>query len=53
VVRRYLKTFVVGSWAEHLRRHERLTQAARKLEEQIRRLVRGEPKVQHFIDARK
>jgi quinol monooxygenase YgiN len=52
VARRYLETFVVGSWAEHLRQHERLTQADRRLEEQIRMFVRGEPKVQHFIDAR-
>lgn len=52
VARRYLETFVVGSWAEHLRQHERLTQSDRKLEDHFRTLVRGEPKAQHFIDAR-
>jgi hypothetical protein len=50
---RYVETFVVGSWAEHLRQHARLTQADRKLEDRIHGLVRGQPKVQHLIDARR
>ena len=50
---RYIETFVVGSWAEHLRQHARLTQADRKLEDRIYGLVRGQPKVQHLIDARR
>jgi hypothetical protein len=32
--------------------HERFTQADRTLESRIRTFVRGEPKVQHFIDTR-
>lgn len=49
---RYVETFVVGSWAEHLRQHARLTEADRSLEDRIRTFVRGEPKIQHLIDAR-
>jgi hypothetical protein len=50
---RYIETFLVDSWAEHLRQHARLTQADRQLEDRIYALVRGEPKVQHLIDARR
>jgi MFS family permease len=50
---RYVETFVVDSWAEHLRQHARLTQADRKLEDRIRVLIRGQSKVQHLIDARR
>jgi hypothetical protein len=47
--RRYVETFIVGSWAEHLRQHERLTRADRDAEEQVRRYVSSEPKVRHLI----
>jgi len=50
---RYVETFLVDSWAEHLRQHARLTQADRKLEDRIHTFVRGQPKVQHLIDARR
>jgi MFS family permease len=50
---RYIETFVVGSWAEHLRQHARLTQADRELEERVYSLVRDHPRVQHLIDARR
>jgi hypothetical protein len=53
VLDRYVETFVVHSWAEHLRQHARFTQADRTLEDRIRTFVRGEPKVKHFIDARR
>jgi hypothetical protein len=49
---RYVETFLVHSWAEHLRQHARQTQADRRLEERIHGLVRGEPTVHHLIDAR-
>ena len=49
---RYVETFVVGSWAEHLRQHARLTQADRALEERVYALARGKPRTRHLIDAR-
>jgi hypothetical protein len=33
---RYLETFVVSSWAEHLRQHDRLTRADSELEVRLR-----------------
>jgi hypothetical protein len=53
VLDRYVETFVVASWAEHLRQHARFTQADRTLEDRIRTFAHGEPKVQHLIDARR
>jgi MFS family permease len=50
---RYLETFLVTSWAEHLRQHARLTQADRKIESRIETLIRGQPKVEHLIDAQR
>jgi len=50
---RYVETFVVDSWAEHLRQHARLTQADRHLEERVNALVRDQPRVHHLIDARR
>ena len=46
---RYLETFVVSSWAEHLRQHDRLTHADRQLEEQLRQCTTNEPTVRHLI----
>jgi MFS family permease len=46
---RYVETFIVASWAEHLRQHERLTLADREAEEQVQRYVSSEPKVRHLI----
>ena len=47
----YLETFLVSSWAEHLRQHERQTQADRKIEERLRSYLVNEPKVRHLIYA--
>src|SRR5260221_589885 len=47
----YLETFLVPSFAEHLRQHERLTRGDDELEQRIRRHTRGEPIVRHLIDA--
>lgn len=49
VADRYLETFLVNSWAEHLRQHERQTQADRELEERINGYLAGEPAVRHLI----
>ncbi len=46
---RYLETFVVGSWNEHLRQHERLTLADRNIEESLHEYVRGEPVAHHLL----
>jgi MFS family permease len=47
----YLETFLVDSWAEHLRQHERVTRADRALEERIGSYTSKEPKVRHLIYA--
>jgi MFS family permease len=51
VADRYLEIFLVNSWAEHLRQHERQTQADRELEGRIYSHLSGEPTVRHLIDA--
>jgi hypothetical protein len=48
----YLETFTVESWAEHLRQHDRLTQADRDVEERLHRFEAKPAKVRHFIYAR-
>ena len=45
---RYLETFLVDSWAEHLRQHERSTLADREVEERVQSYVRGTPTVRHL-----
>ena len=49
---RYVETFLVTSWAEHLRQHARQTKADQHLEERIRSYARRVSKVQHLIYAR-
>lgn len=51
VAERYLEIFLVDSWAEHLRQHERSTQADKKLEQLLRSYVLSEPGVRHLIYA--
>jgi predicted MFS family arabinose efflux permease len=46
---RYLETFVVSSWAEHLRQHDRVTRGDRQVEERLRSCSVGEPQVRHLI----
>jgi MFS family permease len=46
----YLETFLVSSWAEHLRQHERSTRGDRDLEDRLHSYARGEPRVRHLID---
>ncbi len=48
---RFLETFLVESWLEHLRQHERVTNADRIVESEIHRLLRGPPIVTHLISA--
>jgi predicted MFS family arabinose efflux permease len=49
---RFLETFLVESWLEHLRQHERVTNADRMLQEIVDHYhAEGTPKVTHFIAA--
>jgi MFS family permease len=51
--KRYLETFVVESWAEHMRQHERVTIADREIEDAVRAFHTGKnpPVVSHLIYA--
>ncbi len=48
---RYVESFLVESWVEHMRQHERITLADRAIEERARRYHKGPgpPVVSHFI----
>jgi predicted MFS family arabinose efflux permease len=49
---RFVETFLVESWLEHLRQHERVTNADRVLQTDVRKFdLEGEPKVTHMIAA--
>jgi hypothetical protein len=49
---RFVETFLVASWLEHLRQHERVTNADRVLQDAIERFhMAGTPKVTHLIAA--
>ncbi len=48
--RHWIETFVVESWVEHLRQHERVTVQDRAVQERVYALVDGgEPRVSHFV----
>jgi MFS family permease len=49
---RMLETFLIDSWLEHLRQHQRVTRADRALEERLQRCVHGPPRITHYIAAR-
>src|SRR5262245_25132780 len=47
---RMVETFLVESWLEHLRQHERVTNADRVLQDAVHRFhISGDPKVTHLI----
>jgi MFS family permease len=49
---RIVEAFLVGSWMEHLRQHERVTNADRLVQDAVHRFqMSGEPKVTHLIAA--
>jgi MFS family permease len=49
---RYLETFFVESWLEHLRQHERVTAFDRTVEADVDRFhTAGTPKVTHYVSA--
>jgi len=47
----YLETFLVESWVEHLRQHERVTVADQRLQDRVQDCLheRAEPSVSHWI----
>ena len=48
---RFLETFRLESWLEHLRQHARVTSADRVLQEHVHSLVTGAPKISHLLSA--
>lgn len=48
---RYVEIFLVNSWAEHMRQHDRQTQADRRLEQRLYECVMDEPDIRHLIYA--
>ena len=49
---RFVETFLLDSWLEHLRQHERVTNADRVLQTHVQRFqLEGTPKVTHMIAA--
>jgi hypothetical protein len=49
---RIVETFLVESWMEHLRQHERVTNADRVVQDAVHRFhLGGTPKVTHFVAA--
>ena len=49
---RYVETFLVRSWAEHVRQHARQTVADHEIEKRVRSCVNCEPKVEHLMHGR-
>jgi MFS family permease len=49
--KKFVETFYVESWLEHLRQHKRVTNADRVLQEHIHRYVAEAPTVTHFVAA--
>ena len=47
---RFMETFLTDSWLEHLRSHERVTRADRRLEQIVWRFqIEGQPKTTHLV----
>ena len=49
---RMLETFLVDTWVEHMRQHQRVTHADRACEDRVWRLAREPPRITHYIAAR-
>jgi MFS family permease len=49
---RFLETFLVASWEEHLRQHQRVTNADFVLQTRVTKLLQEEPVITHYIAPR-
>ncbi|MGC8657589.1 MAG: MFS transporter, partial [Desulfomonilaceae bacterium] len=51
---RYVETFIVPSWAEHVRQHSRFTVGDKRIEDRVRSFHIGPepPMVSHLIHAK-
>jgi len=49
---RIVETFLVESWVEHLRQHERVTNADRVVQERVQRFLLHPSTITHFVAAR-
>jgi quinol monooxygenase YgiN len=48
---RFVETYLVDSWLEHLRQHERVTRADSALQDRVLSFTREEPRITHYIAA--
>jgi hypothetical protein len=48
---RYVEVFLIASWGEHLRQHERQTVADQELENKLRECLVSDPKIHHLLYA--
>jgi hypothetical protein len=48
---RYVETFLVNSWAEHLRQHERTTVADQEAEQRVQSFAADRSNVRHLVFA--
>ncbi len=48
---RFVETFLVVSWTEHLRQHQRVTNADFVVQHRITELLEAEPQITHYISA--
>lgn len=46
---RYLETFLLDSWLEHVRQHHRVTKADRSAQDRLRALTSTEPRITHYV----
>jgi len=48
---RFVETFLVESWLEHLRQHERVTKADSVLQERVQRFLERPARITHLVTA--
>jgi MFS family permease len=47
----FLETFLVQSWLEHMRQHQRVTVADQAIQDRVRQLTNAEPRIRHLVAA--